>query len=149
MFPPKKILYPINLDSKNIIILNRAFAMSRKINCHIDILYVNDSQAGYRHSRKTEVDVKKAVVDNTKEGLLDGMDINYHVAQGELAAEVKKFVETNNTDLIITGHKHHNKLFTSIFDTPEESIIDVVMVPVMVIPRSVAEEELDITELDL
>jgi nucleotide-binding universal stress UspA family protein len=148
MIPPKTILYPINLESKKILILNRIFLMAKKFGASIHILFVNDDQAGYRHAQKTEVDVKTAVTGLTNPQLLEGLNIFYHVARGELGEEVRKFSEANKIELIITGHKHRNRLYTSLFDTPEESIIDAVSVPVLVIPKKIAEQETELMNLD-
>jgi len=149
MIPPKKILYPINLDSKKIIILNRIFIIAKKLGASVDILYINDEQAGYRHPHKTEVDVKTAVAGLAKLHLLENVAVSYHVAKGNLGVTIENYCKQNEIDLIITGHKHHNRLYTAFFDTPEESIIDSVSVPVMVIPKNVAENESTITEIDL
>ena len=45
----KNILYPIDLDSKNISSVVKALEFAQMLNCPIHILYVNDMQAGYRH----------------------------------------------------------------------------------------------------
>ncbi len=147
--PPKKILYPLNLDSKKIVLLNRIFIIAKAWGASVDILYVNDEQAGYRHASKTEVDVKNAIGENSKPELLQDVSVTYHVAKGTLNNEVKKYCDENGIDLIITGHKHHNKLYAALFDTPEESIIDTVNIPVLVIPKSIAETETDVTDIEL
>lgn len=141
MVSPKKILYPINLDSENIIILNRIFIMAKDENASVAILYVNDQQAGYRHPHKTEEDVQNVVAKNSSSELLKGIDVTYHVAQGNLGSEVKDFCIKEAIDLIVTGHKQHNRLYTSLFDSPEESILDLAEVPVLIIPKKIAKEE--------
>lgn len=146
MFPPKNILYPINLESKNILIINRIFIMAKKLDSKIHVLFVNDAQAGYRHPHKTEIDVKLSVATHTNPELLEGLDVTYHVRQGSLADEVQVYCDKHNIDLIVTGHKHHNKLYSALFDTADESIIDNVSVPVLVIPKNVAEEESGLVE---
>jgi nucleotide-binding universal stress UspA family protein len=135
MFPPKKILYPINIDSKHIFILNEIFEIAKKLEASIDLLYVNDQQAGYRHPHKTEIDVKNSVIENAHSELMSQLSISYNVSKGDLGKEVSKFCENNNIDLVITGHRRYNRLFSQFFNSDDETIIENVSVPVMVIPE--------------
>ena len=127
-------------------IINRIFIMAKQFGADIHVLYVNDSQAGYRHPHKTEVDLKLAVNTHTKPALLEGLNLTYHVEDGSLTSVVEDYCKKMNIDLIITSHKHHNKLYSSLFDTADESIIDNVEVPVLVIPKKVIEEEKDLSD---
>jgi len=145
MIPPKHILYPVNIESKNMVILNRVFIMAKNVGGTISLLFVDNPQAGYRSAAVSEEDFEKIVKEKTKPELLEGVDIKFHVRKGELGDEVKQFCTDHPIDLIITGHKHHNKLYSALFDTPEESIIDLVNIPVLVIPKNIAIEESDIT----
>ena len=45
----KNILYPIDLDSKNVSSVVKALEFAQTLKSSIHILYVNDMQAGYRH----------------------------------------------------------------------------------------------------
>ena len=45
----KNILYPIDLDSDNVSSLIKALEFAQMFNAQVHILYINDSQAGYRH----------------------------------------------------------------------------------------------------
>ena len=45
----KNILYPIDLDSDNVSSLIKALEFGQMFNARVHILYINDSQAGYRH----------------------------------------------------------------------------------------------------
>ena len=44
--------------------------------------------------------------------LLENQKIIYAVSKGTLDKEIVRYCEKNNIDLIITGHKHRNKLYS-------------------------------------
>ena len=50
----KNILYPIDLDSDNVSYLIKALEFAQMFNAQVHILYINDSQAGYRHPTDKE-----------------------------------------------------------------------------------------------
>jgi nucleotide-binding universal stress UspA family protein len=62
-------------------------------------------------------------------------DAVYAVSKGELGEKIKEYCMNNAIDLIIISHKHHGKLYSSFFDTPDENIIDSVNVPVLIFPK--------------
>jgi nucleotide-binding universal stress UspA family protein len=136
MFQLKNILYPINLDSKNISAVTKALEIAKIFNCQIHILYVNDPAAGYRYPADHEDAVSLKVQEIVPQNLLESMKILYAVSKGQLAAEVVKYCKENQIDLIITGHKHRNKMYSMLFDSPDENIIDAINVPVLVIPKN-------------
>jgi nucleotide-binding universal stress UspA family protein len=131
----KNVLYPINLDSKNIAPVVKALEAAKFFNARIHILYVNDPQAGYRHPTDREDAVSLRVREVAPSELLDAVQVTYAVSKGGLADEIVKYCKKNAIDLIITGHKHRNKLYSSFFDTPDENIIDAIHLPVLVIPK--------------
>lgn len=132
----KNILYPLNLDSKNFkkVMLALEFASLHKATVHF--FYVNDVAAGYRHPTDFEDAVALKIKEIIPADLLEKTDIIYAVSKGDLGTEVKTYCEGNAIDLIITNHKHHNKLYSSLFDTPDENIIDSVNIPVLILPKS-------------
>jgi nucleotide-binding universal stress UspA family protein len=132
----KNILYPIDLDSKNISSVVEALEIAQMLNCPIHILYVNDMQAGYRHPTDHEDAVALRVKEIVPAELLENQKITYAVSKGSLDKEIVKYCEKNNIDLIITGHKHKNKLYSLLFDSPDENIIDAINLPVLIIPES-------------
>lgn len=131
----KNILYPIDLDSKNISSVVKALEFAQMLNCLIHILYVNDIQAGYRHPTDHEDAVALRVKEVVPAELLENQRIIYAVSKGPLDKEIMKYCEKNNIDLIITGHKHRNKLYSLFFDSPDENIIDAIHLPVLIIPE--------------
>ena len=131
----KNILYPIDLDSKNISSVVKALEFAQMLNCPIHILYVNDIQAGYRHPTDHEDAVALRVKDVVPAELLEASPIIYAVSKGALDKEIVRYCEENNIDLIITGHKHRNKLYSLFFDSPDENIIDAINLPVLIIPE--------------
>jgi nucleotide-binding universal stress UspA family protein len=131
----KNILYPIDLDSENVSSLVKALEFGQMFNARIHILYINDSQAGYRHPTDREDAVALKVKEITPDELLKNVKITYAVSKGDLATEIGKYCEKNHIDLIITGHKHRNKLYYALFDSPDEDIIDAINLPVLVIPE--------------
>jgi nucleotide-binding universal stress UspA family protein len=135
MMQMKNILYPINLDSKNISTVLKALEIGKMLGSRVHILYVNDPAAGYRFPTDHEDAVSLRVKEIVPEELLKNSIITYAVAKGDLGKEISAYCRSNRIDLIITGHKHRNKLYSMLFDTPDENIIDTINIPVLVIPR--------------
>jgi nucleotide-binding universal stress UspA family protein len=131
----KNILYPIDLDSKNITSLEKALEFAQMFRCPIHILYVNDTQAGYRHPTDHEDAVALRVKEIVPETLLQNMNITYAISKGDTAEEIVKYAQKHQIDLIIFGHKHHGKLYSSLFDSTDVNIIDTALLPVLVIPE--------------
>jgi nucleotide-binding universal stress UspA family protein len=131
----KNILYPIDLDSKKIFSLEKAFEFARLFGCPIHILYVNDIEAGYRHPADHEDAVALRVKELIDESLLKDLNITYAVSKGETAEEIVKYAQANNIDLIIIGHKHRGRLYAALFDSTDVNTIDRASLPVLVIPE--------------
>jgi len=131
----KNILYAIDLDSKSLSSLEKALEFAQLFNARIHILYVNDSQAGYRHPADHEDAVALKVEETVSETLLENIEIIYAVSRGNTAEEILKYAQENQIDLIIVGHKHRSKLSSSIFDSTDINIIDTVSMPVLVVPE--------------
>ena len=132
----KNILYPIDLDSKNVSSVVKALEFAQMLNCPIHILYVNDIQAGYRHPTDHEDAVALRVKEVVPVELLENQKIIYAISKGTLDKEIMNYCKKNNIDLIITGHKHRNKLYSMFFDSPDENIIDAISLPVLIIPEN-------------
>ena len=132
----KNILYPIDLDSKNVSSVVKALEFAQTLKSPIHILYVNDMQAGYRHPTDHEDAVALRVKEIVPAELLENQKIIYASSKGALDKEIVKYCEKNNIDLIITGNKHRNKLYSLLFDSPDENIIDAINLPVLIIPES-------------
>jgi nucleotide-binding universal stress UspA family protein len=93
-------------------------------------------QAGYRHPTDHEDAVALKVKGVAPAELLENQKIIYAVSKGALDKEIVRYCEKNNIDLIITGHKHRNKLYSLFFDSPDENIIDTINLPVLIIPET-------------
>ena len=132
----KNILYPIDLDSKNVSSVMKALEFAQTFKSPIHILYVNDMQAGYRHPTDHEDAVALRVKEIVPAELLENQKIIYASSKGALDKEIVKYCEKNNIDLIITGHKHRSKLYSLFFDSPDENIIEAINLPVLIIPES-------------
>lgn len=135
MYNFKNILYPINLDSKDVSPVVAALELAKANKARIHIVYVNGPGAGFRYPKDGEDAIALRVKEVAPAELLDGQDIRYAIAQGGLDTEIAKYCRENKIDLIVTGHKHRNKLYSQMFDTPDESIIDAIKLPVLVIPK--------------
>jgi len=131
----KNILYPIDLDSKNISSLEKALEFSQLFSSQIHILYVNDIEAGYRHPADHEDAVALRVKEIVSQSILENIDIIYAVSKGETAEEIVKYAQKNNIDLIIIGHKNRGKLYASLFDSTDINTIDKASLPVLVFPE--------------
>lgn len=132
----KNILYPIDLDSKNISSLAKALEFARLFHCTINILYVNDIEAGYRHPTDREDAVALRVKELVDASLLDDVKIIYAVAKGDTADEIVKYAQDNNIDLIIIGHKHRGRLYAGLFDSTDVHILDKILLPVLIFPEN-------------
>jgi nucleotide-binding universal stress UspA family protein len=131
----KNILYTFDLDSKNISTLKEALEFAQIFHCPVHILYVNDPQAGYRFPTDREDAVALKVKETVPESLLENMNIIYAISKGNVAEEVVKYAREHMVDLIIVGHKHMSKIYTSMFDSIDVNIIDTALIPVLVIPK--------------
>ena len=129
------ILYPLNLDSKNIENVITVLNFAQTYNSTIHFLFVNDGDASYRHPADFQDAVALKIMQAVPIELLNRSKIIYATSKGDLGVEVKEYCKKNSIDLIITSHKHHNKLYSSLFDTPDENIVDSVNIPVLILPK--------------
>jgi nucleotide-binding universal stress UspA family protein len=131
----RNMLYAIDLDAENITSLVDALEFAKLFNSRIHIMYVNDPQAGYRHPTDHEDAVALKVRETAPESLLGGMDVIYTISKGNTAEKIVKYAQENHIDLIIVGHKHRGKIYSSMFDSTDVNIIDAALLPVLVIPE--------------
>jgi len=131
----RNILYAIDLDADNIVSVAYALEFTRLFKSRIHILYVNDPQAGYRHPTDREDAVALKVKEIAPEFLLENMNIIYAISKGNTAEEIVKYVQEHQIDMIIIGHKHHSKLYTSIFNSTDVNIVEMAHLPILVIPE--------------
>lgn len=131
----KNILYAINLNDENITSIIYALEFARLFNSRIHIVYVNDPQAGYRHPTDREDAVSLRVRETVPESLLENLDVVYAVSKGNTAEEIVRYAQERQIDLIMVGHKHRSKLYSTLFDSDDVNIIDTAQLPVLVIPE--------------
>lgn len=131
----KNILYPLNFDSKELRNVTEVLEFALGFNAIVHFLFVNDEAAGYRHPTDFQDAVALKIKETVSEELLTRSKITYAVSKGDLGDEVKEYCLQNNIDLIITSHKHHSSLYSSLFDTPDEEILDSVNIPVLILPK--------------
>jgi nucleotide-binding universal stress UspA family protein len=131
----RNMLFAIDLDAENITSLVDALEFAKLFNSRIHIMYVNDPQAGYRHPTDHEDAVALKVRETAPESLLGGMDVIYTISKGNTAEKIVKYAQENHIDLIIVGHKHRCKIYSSMFDSTDVNIIDAALLPVLVIPE--------------
>jgi nucleotide-binding universal stress UspA family protein len=129
------ILHPINLDSKSMATVVTALEAAKLFGSKIHLLYVNDEQAGYRHPIDHEDAVALKVKEAAPAGLLDQLEVTYAVARGTLDKEVAAYCGKHGITMIVVGHRHRTKIYSSLFDSPDENIIDAIKLPVLVIPE--------------
>jgi nucleotide-binding universal stress UspA family protein len=131
----QNILYAIDLDDKNITSVVYALEFAQLFKSRIHVVYVNDPQAGYRHPTDREDAVALKVKETVPESLLDNLDIIYASSKGDTAAEIVKYAQEHAIDLIVVGHKHRSKIYSSMFDSEDENIIFAALLPVLVVPE--------------
>ncbi|HQK99359.1 MAG TPA: universal stress protein [Smithellaceae bacterium] len=131
----KNMLYAINLDEDAIGSLSEALDFAIMFKSRIHIVYVNDPMAGYRHPADKEDAIALRVRKEVPEAVLEQLDIVYASLKGAVAEEIVKYVQEQQNDLIIVGHRHRSKLYASMFDSTDVNIIDSVLLPVLVLPE--------------
>mgnify|MGYP001053770103 CR=1 FL=1 len=129
------ILHPVNLDSRSAAALVTSIEVAKLFGSRIHFLYVNDEQAGYRHAVDHEDAVALKVKEAAPAGLLDHLDVTYAVSRGALDREVAAYCATHGVTMIVVGHRHRSKIYSSLFDSPDENIIDAIKLPVLVVPE--------------
>lgn len=131
----QNMLYAIDLNDERITSIIFAVEFARLFNSRIHFVYVNDPQAGYRHPTDREDAVALKVKASVPEALLENMEVIYAASKGDTAEEVVKYAREHQIDLIIVGHKHRSKLYSSMFDSEDVNIIDEALLPILVIPE--------------
>lgn len=131
----RNMLYAIDLDADNISSVVFALEFAERFKSRIHMVYINDPQAGYRHPMDREDAVALKVKAVVPQSLLENMDIIYASSRGNIAEEIVKYAGENQIDLILVGHKHRSKVYSSMFDSSDVNIIDTALLPVLVIPE--------------
>ena len=131
----RNILYAIDLNDDHITSIVYALEFAQLFKSRVHFVYVNDPQAGYRHPTDREDTVALKVKEAAPESLLENVDIIYASSKGDTAEEIVRYAQEHQIDLIIVGHKHRSKIFSSMFDSEDVNIIDAVRLPVLVIPE--------------
>jgi nucleotide-binding universal stress UspA family protein len=131
----RNMLYAIDLDDDCITSIVFALEFARRFRSGIHFVYINDPQAGYRHPTDREDSVALKVKKAVPESLLENMDITYAVSKGNTGEEIVSYARDHQIDLIMVGHKHRSRLYSSVFDSPDVNIIDTALLPVLVIPE--------------
>jgi len=131
----KNILYSIDLDSEKISSVQEAFELARMFRSKLHIVYVNNLLAGYRTPTDHEDAIALRVKEEVPEYLLEDIDVVYAALKGDVADEIVKYARENQINLIVVGHKHRGKLYSSVFDSTDIKIIDMISIPVLVIPE--------------
>jgi nucleotide-binding universal stress UspA family protein len=135
MLKIKKILFAIDLDSKDISPAEGALKVAQMFDSEIHFLYINDIHAGFRHPTDREDAVALRLKEEISDELLSASRIVYAVAKGDLADEIVKYCKDNEIDLVIVGHKNRPRIYGKVFDSPDIKIVEAVNLPVLVIPN--------------
>jgi len=131
----RNMLYAIDLDAENIASVVYALEFAERFKSRLHIVYINDPQAGYRHPADREDAVALKVKDVAPQSLLEKLEIIYATSRGDIAEEIVRYAEEHQIDLILVGHKHRSKVYSSMFDSTDVNIIDTALLPVLVIPE--------------
>jgi nucleotide-binding universal stress UspA family protein len=132
----RNVLYAIDLDAEKISSVVYALEFAERFKSRLHIVYVNDPQAGYRHPTDREDAVALKVKEVAPQSLLENLDIIYASSRGETAEEIVRYAGEHHIDLILVGHKHRGKIYSSMFDSSDVNIIDMALLPVLVIPET-------------
>lgn len=132
----RNILYAIDLDDDHITSIIYALEFAKRFKSRIHFIYVNDPQAGYRHPTDREDAVALKVKEAVPDALLENLDVIYASVKGDTAEEIIKYAGDRQIDLLIVGHQHRSKLYSSLFDSTDVNIIDRARLPVLVVPET-------------
>lgn len=132
----RNMLYAIDLDAENIVSVVYALEFAERFKSRLHIVYINDPQAGYRHTADREDAVALKVKDVAPQSLLEKLEIIYATSRGDTAEEIVRYAEEHHIDLILVGHRHRGKVYSSMFDSIDVNIIDTAHLPVLVIPKT-------------
>ncbi|MRR15496.1 MAG: universal stress protein [Deltaproteobacteria bacterium] len=131
----QNVLYAIDLDDEHITSIVDAVEFAKRFRSRIHFLYVNDLEAGYRHPTDREDAVALKVRETVPADFLKDMDIVYASSKGTTADEIVRYVREHSIDLLIVGHRHRSKIYSSLFDSTDVNIIDLALLPILVIPE--------------
>ncbi|HLZ19314.1 MAG TPA: universal stress protein [Smithellaceae bacterium] len=131
----KNILYAMDLDDEHVTAIIYALEFAQKFQSRIHMVYVNDSQAGYRHPTEREDAIALKVKESVPASLLEEADIVYAAAKGDTAEEIVRYAGRHAIDLLIVGHRHRSKFISSLSDSTDVNIIDEARIPVLVVPE--------------
>lgn len=131
----KNILYAMDLDDERVTAIIYALEFAQKFHSRVHMVYVNDSQAGYRHPTEREDAIALKVKESVPASLLEEADIIYAAAKGDTAEEIIRYAGQHAIDLLIVGHRHRNKFISSLSDSTDVNIIDETRIPVLVVPE--------------
>ncbi len=131
----KNIVFPINLDSKNLSFVKKVVELAIEFSGRLHFIYVNDEQAGYRHPADSEEDIALKVKEVVPAELLEKLKVVYAVSRGSVAKEIEAYCKKEKIDLIIVGHKHRSKFYSFMFDSPDVNIVDSINIPILVVPK--------------
>lgn len=135
MFNPDTLLIPVEIEVNDLSWLPTALQFARRVTADVYFLYVNDPQAGYRHPTLDEEDLEKTVRAAVDAKEFKGLKVEFATTKGSVRSRVREFCDEKQIDMIVAGHKHHPRIYGSLFDTTDEEIIDAVKIPVLVIPK--------------
>ena len=131
----KNILYAIDLDDERVVSVIYALEFAQLFQSRLHVVYVNDSQAGFRHPTDREDVIALKVKESVPDSLLEAADIEYAAVKGDTAEEIIRYAGQHAIDLVIVGHRHRSKLFSSLSDSADVNIIDEARIPVLVVPE--------------
>ncbi len=131
----KNILYAIDLDDDRITSIVFALEFAEYFNSRIHFVYVNDPQAGYRHPTDREDAVALKVRQSAPAALWENQDLVYAALKGQVAEEIIRYADEHQIDLIMVGHKHRSRVYSSMFDSTDVNIVDASRLPVLVLPE--------------
>lgn len=131
----KNMLCALNLDDEANASLVFALEFAQMFQASLHVVYVNDAMAGYRHPADREDAIALKVKQTVPGELLDNANIVYGAARGDTAEEIVQYARMHQIDLIIVGHRHRGKLYSSLLDSTDVNIVDAADIPVLVVPE--------------
>jgi len=133
-----KIMVALVGDGTETEVVQHAYQLSTNLNCSLVAIHVNDTHAG---EMSMMMDSPKAVNSETLKGQLSNyLDddianrIDIIVDEDEsIAKSIEK--HTQDCDLLIVGHRKMSKFKSSLMDSVDEGIANLISCPVLVVQK--------------
>jgi nucleotide-binding universal stress UspA family protein len=141
----KNILVSIDFEKETHLLVDKAFAMAKKMGSKIWIIHIaapDPDFVGYGAGPQNEIDFRshelrkerKIIEKYVRELKEKGVDAEGLLIQGPTVKTILKETEKLNIDLVIIGHHKHRLLYKTFVGNTDSALINKSKVPVLLVP---------------